>query len=262
VAFREMRLLAGRVAIVTGATSGIGRAIALLFASQGAYVVVADKEERPSDRSASTCELIADDGGTATFVPTDLAKSSQLEHLVERTVAAQGRIDILVNNAATYIGKPLLETTEAEWDHVFAVNLKAVFILSKLAVATMLTQAPQDGVRGRIVNISSQHGMVAAPGDISYGTSKSGVVYITRQVAADYGSRGVICNAVAPGKIVTGTSSEDYDEDRMRSALSRTPLGRLGQPVDVARAALFLASDYATFISGTNLMVDGGWTAS
>jgi NAD(P)-dependent dehydrogenase (short-subunit alcohol dehydrogenase family) len=126
----------------------------------------------------------------------------------------------------------------------------------------MLRQPPRDNVRGRIVNITSQHGMISAPRDFAYGVSKAGGVYMTRQIAADYAKDLIICNAVAPGKILTGKPGVALDPDKLDYARRRTPLPRFGAPADVANAALFLASDQATFITGTNLMVDGGWMAA
>jgi NAD(P)-dependent dehydrogenase (short-subunit alcohol dehydrogenase family) len=126
----------------------------------------------------------------------------------------------------------------------------------------MLTQEPRGEVRGRIVNLSSQHGFIAAPDDIAYGTTKAGIAYLTRQIAADYASQGIVCNAVAPGKIQTGAAGRAVDPGVMDRAPRRTPWPRLGVPDDVARAALFLASDDASFVTGINLMVDGGWTAA
>jgi len=254
--------LTGRVAVVTGASSGIGRAIACLFASEGSPVVGADRVEKPIEGGDRTVDLIRSGGGRAEFVHADLANSADVSGLVDATLDKFDRIDVLVNNAAAYVSKPLLTTSEREWDYVFAVNVKSVFLLSQLAVAQMLTQDLRNGTRGRIVNITSQHGFVAAPQDIAYGTSKAAVVYITRQIATDYARDGIVCNAVAPGKVVTGKGGREDDEEWIASWAARTPVGRLGAPEDVARAALFLASDEATFISGTNLMVDGGWSAS
>ena len=254
--------LAGRVAIVTGGSSGIGRAICRLFAAEGASVVIADVTENVVEGGESTRALIVAAGGTAAFVGTDMGVSAEIAALVDSVMHRHGRVDILVNNAATYVGKPLLETTEEEWNRVFAVNVTGVFLLTKAVVTQMLAQEIRAGVRGRIVNISSQHGMVAAPKDIAYGTSKSAIVYITRQVAADYAVEGIICNAVAPGKIETGKGGRENEQQWNDYWRSRTPLPRLGTPEDVARAALFLASDEATFITGANLMVDGGWSAS
>jgi NAD(P)-dependent dehydrogenase (short-subunit alcohol dehydrogenase family) len=255
-------LLDGRAAIVTGASSGIGRAIAMRFAAEGASVVVADRTDAVVEGGVPTAEQITADGGRATFVRADAGVRADVRAVVDRTVAEFGAIDVLVNNAATYVGKALLETTEDEWDHVVAVNLTGTFLYSKYAVAQMVSQPPRNDVRGRIVNITSQHGMIAAPQDIAYGTSKSAVVYITRQIATDYAKQGIICNAVAPGKIMTGKGGREDDPEWIALWQSRTPLPRLGEPEDVARAALWLASDEATFVTGINLMVDGGWSAS
>ena len=247
---------------MTGGSSGLGRAIARLYADAGASVVVADITDEVIGGGDPTVDLIAQAGHEAELVLTDLGRAEDIEALVARTIERFGRIDILVNNAATYVSKPLLETTEEEWNRVFAVNVTGVFLLSKAVVAQMLTQEAKDGVRGRIVNISSQHGMIAAPKDIAYGTSKSAVVYITRQIATDYAADGIICNAVAPGKIETGKGGREDDPYWVSYWKSRTPMPRLGKPDDVARAALYLGSDDATFITGVNLMVDGGWSAS
>jgi NAD(P)-dependent dehydrogenase (short-subunit alcohol dehydrogenase family) len=256
--------LRDRVAIITGASSGIGRAIACELAREGAQTVLADLQASPVEGGEPTHELIERAGAKARFVATDVASSADVDRLVDTTVDEHGRVDILVNNAATYVGKPLLETSETEWDRVFAVNLKSVFLLSRRVVAQMIGQEPlgRQDVRGRIVNVTSQHGMVAAPKDIAYGTSKSGVVYITRQIATDYAAQGIVCNAVAPGKIFTGKGGRELDPEWVASWKARTPIPRDGRPEDVARAALFLASDDATFITGVNLMVDGGWSAS
>jgi NAD(P)-dependent dehydrogenase (short-subunit alcohol dehydrogenase family) len=255
-------LLDGRTAIVTGASSGIGRAIARRFAAEGATVVIADRTEEVVEGGEPTARQIAADGGRALFVRADAGVRADVRGVVDRTVAEFGAIDVLVNNAATYVGKALLETTEDEWEHVVDVNLTGTFLYSKYTVAQMLTQEPRADVRGRIVNITSQHGMIAAPQDIAYGTTKSAVVYITRQIATDYAKQGIICNAVAPGKIMKGKGGREDDPEWVALWQSRTPLPRLGEPVDVARAALWLASDEATFVTGINLMVDGGWSAS
>src|SRR5205085_6242034 len=140
-----------------------------------------------------------------------------------------------------------------------AVNLRGVFLGCKRAVAAMLEQEPVDEVRGRVINISSQHGMIGPPGHAAYAASKGGVVNLTRQVAVDYGPRGVLVNAVAPGKILTG-SPEQQNPETLAYSQARTPFHRLGEPADVAAAALFLAAD-ASYVSGVNLLVDGGWMA-
>jgi NAD(P)-dependent dehydrogenase (short-subunit alcohol dehydrogenase family) len=263
----------GRVCIVTGASSGIGRAIARLLARHGAIVVVADIATDVIEGGAPTAEVIAAEGGTAEFVRTDVADGAQVEALVALTVARHGRLDVLVNNACIRHARPLLELDDADWRRVLDVNLGGVFRCCRAAVRHMVGQAPladgdshdDDGigeVRGRIVNLSSQHGLIAAPGDLAYGTSKAGIAYLTRQVAADYAAHGIVCNAVAPGKVQTGAGGRAVDPDVLARAHCRTPWPRLGRPDDVARAVLFLASGEATFITGAELMVDGGWMAA
>ena len=180
---------------------------------------------------------------------------------IDAAVASFGRLDILVNNAAIGTDTPLTETPLADWNRVMAVNLTGPFLMARAAVKQMLTQEMVRGVRGRIVNITSQHGMVAAPNDIAYGVSKSGLVYMTRQIAVDYAKHHILCNAVAPGKILTGKTGRAVDPAILAYSESRTPMPRLGTPDDVAGAALFLASDDASYVTGENLMVDGGWMA-
>ncbi|MDP6707016.1 MAG: SDR family NAD(P)-dependent oxidoreductase [Alphaproteobacteria bacterium] len=254
--------LENKVAIVTGAASGIGRAIARHFAAEGATVALADVREDPREDGETTLALIEAAGGEAWFQSTDVSDRAAVDALVEATVARHGRLDVMVNNAAVFLGKPLLETSEDEWDRVLAVNLKGVFLGCKAAVRQMIGQEPRAEARGRIVNISSQHGMISAPEDVAYGTSKAGVVYITRQIAADYAEAGIVCNAVAPGKILSGRGGRSVEPRWIAYSEARTPMPRLGHPDDVARAAVFLASDEATYITGVNLMVDGGWMAA
>jgi NAD(P)-dependent dehydrogenase (short-subunit alcohol dehydrogenase family) len=257
-----MSLLKDKVAIITGAASGIGRAIAVRFAEEGAAVMVADGRQDPIEGGAATVETIQRAGGKASFCLTDVSRWTDIDRLVAETTRLYGRLDIMVNNAATYSGTTLLETTEQQWSHVLGVNLTGMFFGCKRAIQQMLTQEPLGEARGRIVNVSSQHGMIAAPGDCAYGVSKAGAAYITRQIAADYAKDLIVCNAVAPGKIVTGKPGIDDDPARLARSQSRTPWPRLGKPQDVASAAAFLASDMASFITGHNLMVDGGWMAA
>jgi glucose 1-dehydrogenase len=257
-----MSRLDGRVAIVTGASSGIGRAIAQRFAKEGAVVVVADVRTEPLEGGETTVDLITADGGRAEYQQTDVASWEQVDALVSTTVARHGALDIMVNNAAISSGTPLLDTNETEWHRVMDVNVTGVFFGCKRAIRQMLEQPVRADARGRIVNISSQHGMISAPQDFAYGVGKSAVVYMTRQIAADYGDQSIICNAVAPGKILTGRGGAAVSEPTLAYATSRTPMPRLGRPTDVANAALFLASDEATYMTGVNLMVDGGWMAS
>jgi NAD(P)-dependent dehydrogenase (short-subunit alcohol dehydrogenase family) len=248
--------LKDRVALVTGGASGIGRAIAARFVAEGAVVVIADITTTVREGGQPTHEWLGIE-----HVRTDVSVEAECEAAVAHVVAQHGRLDVLVNDAAISLGKPLLDCTREEWDRVLAVNLTGCFLMSRAAVRAMLAQAPRGEVRGRIVNISSQHGMVASPGDIAYGTSKAGVAYLTRQVAVDYAAQGIVCNAVAPGKILTGKAGRATDPAMIAYSHARTPWPRLGKPEDVAGAALFLASDDAMYVTGENLMVDGGWMA-
>ena len=257
-----MTVLEGRAAVVTGASSGIGRAIALRLAQAGARVALADITEQPIEGGETTLRLIHESGGEAFFERVDVSEWKDIEKIVSETVVRYGSLDIMVNNAATYVSKPLLETSESEWRRVIDVNLTGMFLGCKRAIQVMLDQEPRDGVRGRIVNITSQHGMISAPRDFAYGVSKAGGVYMTRQIAADYARDLIICNAVAPGKILTGKPGAAVDPEKLDYARRRTPLPRFGTPADVANAVLYLASDQATFVTGINLLVDGGWMAA
>lgn len=253
-----------RSAIVTGSSSGIGRAIAQRLAADGFGVLLADVRRDPLTGGEPTDDLIRKAGGTGEFVPTDVAEAADCERVVALAVERHGRLDVLVNNAvlAGRYSRPLLETEPADWDAMMRVNLRGPFLLCRAAVRRMLTQPRAGDARGRIINITSQHGMVGAPGHFTYAVGKGGLVQMTRQIAVEHGRDGIICNAVAPGKIVTGTPGDlSKDDASLAYVRSRTPFARLGEPVDVAAAVAFLASSNATYISGINLVVDGGWMA-
>ena len=256
--------LSEKTAIITGGSSGLGRAIACRFAAEGAIVVIADLLETPREGGVPTAEVIIGDGGKAEFVACDVSSYEQVDSLVTRTADRYGRLDIMVNNAITgkYEPKSLVDTSEEQWREVLSVNLYGVFHGCKCAVRQMLKQKIIGETRGRIINMSSQLGIVAAPDNCSYGVSKAGVDYLTRSVARDYASHNIVCNAIAPGKILTGKTGRAIDPDVIEYSQSRTPWPRLGVPEDIAGAALFLASDDATFIQGETLAVDGGWLAS
>ncbi|MGH6798815.1 MAG: SDR family NAD(P)-dependent oxidoreductase, partial [Roseiarcus sp.] len=247
-----MKRLDEKIALVTGGASGIGRAIALRFAREGARVIIADVTTTVREGGRPTHEVIAAEGLVGDFLKTDVAVEANAEQAVRYAVERFGRLDVLVNDAAIGLGKPLLDTSAAEWNRVLAVNLTGVFLMCRAAVRQMRHQDARHEARGRIVNISSQHGMTAAPEDIAYGTSKSGVVYLTRQIAVDYAKDHIVCNAVAPGKILTGKTGRAMEPRWLEYSRSRTPMPRLGMPDDVANAALFLASDEASFITGAN----------
>jgi glucose 1-dehydrogenase len=255
--------VSGRGAVVTGASSGIGRAIAIRLAADGFDVVCADVREDPITGGDPTEAVIAAAGGRALHVSADVSLPEDCERLVAIAVDRAGRLDVLVNNAAIAgrHSKPLVETEVADFDAVMAVNLRGAFVLSRAAVRQMLGQPPRDEVRGRIVNIASQHGFVGAPGHFSYAVSKGGLLQMTRQIAVEHGADGILCNSVSPGKIVTGTPGDlSADEAGLAYVRSRTPFSRLGRADDVAAAVAYMASE-ASYTSGANLMVDGGWMA-
>lgn len=251
--------LRGRVAVVTGGSSGIGRSIALRFADEGAQVVVGDVTRDPREGGETTEALLGERGF---HVDADVSSAGDVDRLVGAAVERYGRLDVMVCNAgiAGRYSKSLLETTEEDWDAIMAVNLRGVFLCCRRAIAEMVGQEPVGEARGRVIIISSQHGMIGPPGHFAYAVSKGGLVNMTHQLAVDYANAGVVVNAVAPGKILTG-SPEQQDPDALAYSHARTPFPRLGRPEDVASAALFLASDDSGYVSGVNLLVDGGWMA-
>ena len=251
--------LEGRVAVVTGGSSGIGRAIALRFADEGAHVVVGDVVREPREGGETTEALLGDRGF---HVDADVSRGEDVDELVGAAVHRHGRLDVMVCNAgiAGRYSKALLETTDEDWDAIMAVNLRGVFLCCRRAIGEMVEQEPIGETRGRVIIISSQHGMIGPPGHFAYAVSKGGLVNMTHQLAVDYAQRGVLVNAVAPGKILTG-SPEQQNPEALAYARARTPFPRLGRPDDVAGAALYLASDDSGYVSGVNLLVDGGWMA-
>lgn len=254
--------LEGKVAVVTGASSGLGRAIARAFAAEGALVCLADLREEPLEGGVPTAALIAEAGGRAFFRRTDVARWVDVDAAVSDAVERGGRLDVMVNNAATFSGTAVLDTSEEQWAAVMGVNMTGMFHGCKRAVAEMVGQEPLGEARGRIINLGSQQGIVTSPRDCAYSVSKAGAIQITRQVACDYAPDLIVCNSISPGKIVTGRPGIGLDPALVENARRRTPWPRLGRPEDVANAAVFLASDRATFITGANLVVDGGWLAA
>ena len=258
-----MGRLAGRTIVVTGGSSGIGRAMSLAFAREGADVVIGDIRQDPRGGGTSTDELIALAGGKGAYVQADVSRWEDIDRLVTVAVARGGRLDVFVNNAilAGPYSKGLLETSEEDWDAMTAVGLRGVFLCCKRAVQQMMAQEPVGEVRGRIINMSSQHGMVGTPGHATYCAIKGGVVNLTRQLAVDFARAGIVVNAIAPGKILTAPSDEPDTPEILEYSHARTPFPRLGRPEDVAGMAVWLASDECTYVSGANLLVDGGWMA-
>ena len=243
--------VAGKAAIVTGAASGIGRATAELLAREGASVCVADVD---ADRGQQVVDGIAAAGGAAIFVRTDVGVSAEVAGMIERTEAAFGRLDIIHNNAIWFRMGAATELDEADWDGTLNVGLKAVFLSAKHGIPVMRKTGG-----GAIVNTGSVHSLVGFATYTAYDAAKAGILGLTRTLAIDYGPDIRVC-AVLPGAILTPIWDESSDEDRQRFA-EMVPAKRLGTGRDVANAVLFLASDEASFITGTALTVDGGLLA-
>ena len=244
-----------RIAIVTGAGSGNGRGIALRFAEEGARVVAADVD---IETARETAALVSDAGGEALAVRADVSRREQVAAMVEAASERYGGVDILVNNAGVETLVPLLDLEESEWDRVVATNLKGAFLCGQIAARAMVSA----GTAGAIVNIASINAKIALSGQAHYTSSKGGLVMLTKSMALDLAPHGIRVNAVGPGVIETRMTERSLSDPRRRAMLlSKVPLGRVGQPREVANAALFLASDEASYITGTTLYVDGGWLA-
>jgi len=254
--------LRGRHVLVTGASGGLGEHFARLCASCGAAVTVAARRRERLD--ALEAELREAGAPHARAVSLDVAYQTSVDNAFAEALSGDAPpVDVIVNNAvlAGDHSKPLLETEPEDWDAMMAVNLRGPYLLCRAAVRQMLSQPLVGDARGRIVNITSQHGMVGCPGHFAYSVGKGGLVQMTRQIAVDYGPQGILCNAVAPGKIVTGTAGDlSASEEGLAYVRSRTPFARLGRSEDVAAAVAYLAGE-AGYTSGINLMVDGGWMA-
>ena len=254
--------LDSKIALVTGAGSGIGKEIALLYAQQGAQVIVADIQE---DAAAAVVAEISERNGLARSLPLNVADEGQVRVAMQGVVEQYGRLDILVNNAGvSHVGN-VLETSAEDWDRVMAVNARGVFLCSKYAVAQMLQQKPAGGI---LVNIASVAGMIAVDRRFPYGASKGAVISMTRSIAIDFANQGIRANAICPGTVhtpfVEGFLERNFAEnkDEVRQQLhARQPIGRMGRPEEIAAAALYLASDEAALITGSTLVIDGGWTA-
>ncbi|KAG8357985.1 hypothetical protein FVEN_g4445 [Fusarium venenatum] len=264
--------LKGKVCIVTGSSSGLGRSIALGYSHEGALLVCADLQQDAraqlnGEEEISTDELIRHRGGKAIFVQTDVSKRTAVEELVTRTVIQFGRVDVLVNNAGISIeaGKTpcrIHETPEEWWDLTMAVNLKSIFLASKYAIAQMLKQERNEsGDRGWIINISSIFGVVGGYTIPSYAASKGAVSNLTRSVALDYAKDGIHCNAICPGYTETAIFADTIKMHDKESIRAKHPLHGTGTPQDLVGAAIFLASQEARWITGVCLPVDGGFTA-
>jgi NAD(P)-dependent dehydrogenase (short-subunit alcohol dehydrogenase family) len=250
--------LEGKVALITGGASGIGRATALLLAREGAAVAIADLDEEGGQKVAGQ---IMNEGRKAVFVPCNVAKIADCQRAVAFTVEALDGLDILFNNAGIIRRADVLDTTEEEWDRVMAVNVRSIFLMSKYAIPVMASSGG-----GTIVNTGSGWGLVGGRNAVSYCASKGAVVNMTRAMALDHGAQNIRINCVCPGDTNTGMLRNEAQQlgateaDFLAEAADR-PLGRIGRPEDIAQAVLYLVSDASAFVTGTVLVVDGGGLA-
>jgi 3-oxoacyl-[acyl-carrier protein] reductase len=242
-------MLEGRVALVTGASRGIGRVTALALAEQGADLVVSARSAELLGEVAAQIESL---GRRVLAVVADVEKSADIDALIEQAIATFGRIDILVNNAGITRDGLLLRMKEEDWDRVLDTNLKSAFLLSRAVAKVMSRQR-----YGRIINISSVVGEIGNPGQANYAASKAGLLGLTKSVARELARRNITVNAVTPGFIAT-EMTDALGESARNELLDRIPLGRLGRAEDVAHAVLYLASDHAGYVTGQTLGVNGG----
>jgi NAD(P)-dependent dehydrogenase (short-subunit alcohol dehydrogenase family) len=251
-----------KIAFVTGAGSGIGESIARLFAQQGAHVVLADMREDAAQRVARE---IQEAGGSTRVQPLDVAEESQVKAAIEQAASVEGRLDILVNNAGiSHVGN-ILETSLEDWERILRVNARGVFLCAREGLRQMLAQSPGGGV---IINMSSVAATIGIERRLPYCASKGAVLALTHSIAIDFATQGIRCNAICPGTVQTpfveGYLARNFSghEDEVRQQLhARQPIGRMGRPDEIAFAALYLASDEAAFVTGSALVIDGGWTA-
>ena len=250
-----MGRLENKVALISGGSRGMGAAEAEMFAAEGAHVVIADILE---DEGRKTASKIAETGARCLFTNLDVLKASDWESAISTVTSAFGKLDILVNNAGVTSRMMLLETSEPEWDRVMDINTKGTFLGIKTAIPAMKYSGG-----GSIVNISSQMGLVGADYiSPQYQASKGAVRILTKSVAIQYASDNIRCNSIHPAPIETDMTADIRDDaDSFQDMLRRIPMGRYGKPEEVAYAVLYLASDESSFVTGSEIVVDGGWTA-
>jgi NAD(P)-dependent dehydrogenase (short-subunit alcohol dehydrogenase family) len=250
--------LKDKVTIVTGASSGIGVGIAEVYAEEGAAVVCVARRQAEGEAVA---EAIRHRGGNALFIACDVAQESQVEAMVRQTLERFGRIDVLVNNAGVNFVKPFEELTSADWDRVIGVDLRGTFLCTRACIATFLRQGS-----GSVVNIGTVHTMACLPGAAPYDAAKWGMVGLTKSLAVEFASRGIRFNCLSPGLIDTQiwsdiqSGAEDLDAC-LAHWRANIPIGRVGAIREIAKAAVFLASEEASYVTGANLLADGGMTS-
>ncbi|MGD8998688.1 MAG: SDR family oxidoreductase [Anaerolineae bacterium] len=250
--------LANKVALITGGASGIGRATALRFAREGAAVAVVDLD---AVGGQAVVRAIAGEGGQALFLRCDVSQAADCQRAVQETLDKLGRLDILFNNAGIIRRATVIDTTEEEWDRVMAVNVKSIFLLSKVAIPAM---AQAGG--GVIINTASGWGLIGGRRAVSYCASKGAVVNMTRAMALDHGEQNIRVNCICPGDTDTAMMRDEArqlgeSDERFLAEAADRPLKRIGRPEDIAQAALYLASDASSFVTGAALVVDGGGLA-
>ena len=254
----ESMRLADKVALITGGTSGIGQATALLFSEEGARIAITG---RNASRGQEVVRKIKEAGKEAIFVKADVCISEECSQTVEKTLQAFGRIDILFNNAGVYFPNTVVDCTEEEWDLTLDINLKGTYLMSKFALPAMIAQGS-----GVIINNSSGWGLIGGNEAAAYCASKGGVVLLTKAMAIDHSPQGIRINCICPGDVDTPMLAEDARQRKMSwkdylANASNRPLRRIGKPEEIAKAALFLAADDSSFVTGAILAVDGGGTA-
>jgi len=255
----EKMKLADKVAIITGGNSGIGKATTELFSREGARVCITGRNEK---RCREVVAEINKTGGQAIFVLADVQSSDECRKTVEATIEAFGRVDILLNNAGVYFAENTVECSEEHWDLTIDINLKGTFLMSKFVLPSMIEQGS-----GVIINVSSGWGVVGGKDAVSYCAAKGGVVLMTKAMAIDHSAQGIRVNCLSPGDVKTPMLDEDARmqgltlDEYYAQAIAQRPMGRIGTPEEIAKAALFLASDDSTYMTGATLVVDGGGTA-
>ncbi|MFC7156972.1 SDR family NAD(P)-dependent oxidoreductase [Halomarina halobia] len=246
--------LADTTVVITGASSGLGRATALLAAEEGARVVNADVQRDPRSGGTPTDEHITESGGEATFVETDVTDIEEVNAVMDEAIDRFGNLDVVVNNAGRAESYAITDTDATNWRDTVELNLTGVYHGCLAAVKRL-----QRSGGGAIVNIGSVFGVVGAPNSASYSAAKGGVIALTRQVARDYAADGIRVNAVSPGFVDTPMLREDTHAGTIEFAERQTPMRRIGTSDEIAEAVVFLASDAASFVTGQNLVVDGGY---
>lgn len=248
--------LSNKVALVTGAADGIGQASALAFAEHGANVVLADINDEANQAAAD--EITKKTGQQTLVVKCDVSQESQLESLLDATLKQFEHCDILLNNAGIIVRGDILDLDPADFDRVLNVNLRSYFVLSQLAARHMV----ENQIEGSIINMSSLNSVLAIPNQLAYVTSKGGIQQLTKVCALRLAEHNIRVNAIGPGSIMTNVLKAVMTDDAIRrTLLSRTPLGRFGEPFEVGKIAVFLASDYASYITGQTIFPDGGRAA-